>query len=274
MSVSQIFFSILAAFVGIASLIMALARTPPEDAASNLSKWAARLKIYYDRRIDEIAYRWAKAVLIVVVTVGLIGAVYLRLMSKSEILGSPAILPLPVLPTIPKTDTAYQGVLKPANHPTPPNGCDHLPLPLTATKIIIGDNATALTGNGRMTVLQIRECEALAVERTPDGVFLSAEVNDGSGIPPAKIVNNQIVAYNGEYYSSKQSADLSSIIVKNANNKILLAADFLNPNTIKIKGLFGCTGKRPVVVEDDHPIPGILMTGSCFANPHIAFSVD
>jgi hypothetical protein len=70
------FFWILGALLGLASLIMALARTPPNDAMSNLAKWAEWVGIHHvplwlrDRRADQVAVRWALATAIIAAAAG------------------------------------------------------------------------------------------------------------------------------------------------------------------------------------------------------------
>lgn len=84
----QAFFWVLGALFALANLIMALARTPPHDAMSNLAKWADWVGIHHiplwlrDRRADQVAYRWARAAAIIV-AVGAVGVTlgYLSIMS-------------------------------------------------------------------------------------------------------------------------------------------------------------------------------------------------
>lgn len=248
------------------------AKTDPDEAVSNIFKWLRHIGFtppswIQEGRVDLHAKVLGRTLFFGGIALLFVPAVWPHWPEEQSV---KSILSLP---PIPKTDTAHEGILKPANHPTPESGCDHMLLPETATKIIFGSSGTAITGFRKMTVLKIDDCEALAVERTPDGIFLNAEVNDGSGVPPAKIVNNRIIAYDGEYYSSKQSADSSLIVVKNTSGDVLLEANFLNQNAIKINGVFGCAGKKSIIVKDNEPVPGFIMRNSCFANPSVAFSV-
>jgi hypothetical protein len=185
---------------------MALARTPPTDAISNLAQWAELAKIHdvpgwlRDRAAAAIAYQWAKRVVTtasIAIMCGLI--VYFRT--------SPAPAPLAPapattqslraqLPPIPFSDDEVHGWLKPANYPTPPNGCDGS-IGEDAIKILIGDNGIARTGYGSIIALRIGVCDALSIERSPEGVFVDAELNDGSGSPPVRIKKNEIFAQNG-----------------------------------------------------------------------------
>lgn len=181
------------------------------------------------------AYRWA---MIGVATIGII--VYLILVTMSsptptatannENIHSP-------LPSIPMSDDEVHGWLKPANYPTPPNACDGI-LKDDAIRILIGNNAFALSGHRKMIVLKVGNCDSLVIERSPEGVFLDAELNDGAGLAPVRIRRNEIFAQNGETYIARQTRDLSSIVVKNRSGRSILDAKFLNNSTLKVKGMF------------------------------------
>jgi hypothetical protein len=91
----QAFFWITGALLALASLVMALARTPPTDAISNLSKWAEWLGIrdipswLRDRRAD----RWAGdiAILVVILGVGLYAWLSEQNWSSSLTTGNPPL---------------------------------------------------------------------------------------------------------------------------------------------------------------------------------------
>lgn len=74
MSWEQVFFASAGTALGLAGLIMALARTPPDVAASNLSQWARAVGIHnvpswlQDTQADKIAREWARRVLIMSAT--------------------------------------------------------------------------------------------------------------------------------------------------------------------------------------------------------------
>ena len=69
----QAFFWVLGALVALANLIMALARTPPNDAMSNLAQWAEWVENLIIFRCgcaiegpNQVAYRWAMATAVIV----------------------------------------------------------------------------------------------------------------------------------------------------------------------------------------------------------------
>jgi hypothetical protein len=73
------FFAIWGCLTGTVGLIMAFARTGPDDAASNLSKWLERAGIHQipnwlrARQADKLVYRWAMLVMAALLFVGGIG---------------------------------------------------------------------------------------------------------------------------------------------------------------------------------------------------------
>jgi hypothetical protein len=79
MSGWQIFFAIVGLSVTLAGLIMALARTPPNDAISNLSEWVQWAGLHHipiwlrDRTADDIAFRWARISFFALLLIGLGG---------------------------------------------------------------------------------------------------------------------------------------------------------------------------------------------------------
>jgi hypothetical protein len=177
-------------------------------------------------------------------------------------------------PPIPKTDSQVHGWLKPANHPTPPNACTGDAFADRAAKVLIGDNALTIPARGKMLVLEIKKCEALSMEMSPEGILLNATINDGSGIAPAQVVNNEVTAQDGETYYARESADESILTVKNSKGLVLLEAEFLNKSAVRIRGQFGCVGGPIVPITDGQPIPGMRITNSCMAGFHSLLSID
>jgi hypothetical protein len=72
-------------------LIMWAARTGPEQAVSNLAKWATLFGIHpipawlRDRTIDMIAYRWAGVAMVGLVAIGILGWVYSSIIPTEKI---------------------------------------------------------------------------------------------------------------------------------------------------------------------------------------------
>jgi hypothetical protein len=178
--------------------------------------------------------------------------------------------PVSTRPPIPKTDTPVYGLLKPANYPTPTNACSRWPVNGN-TIVIFGDSAIVTRKDAADRILSIRGCMALTIRDTADGALLSASVNDGSGISPVHIEDNQITAENGETYSATQSADESILtVINNHTKQILLRAEYLNTTTIRVIGMFGCPGGPIVPVTYNGVIAGGVSSRECFSDNLLA----
>lgn len=254
---------------------MALARTPPDEAISTLSKWARWAGVHrvpawlMDRTTDLTISRWATRTAIISFIVLAFGLVVYFLKPTpsppAASVAAPTVSVSKELPPIPFSDDEVHGWLQPANFPTPPNGCDGY-IGTDAIKILIGNNGIALDGYGKTIALKIGRCEALSIERSEKGVFIDAELNDGSGLSPVHIRKNEIFAQNGDTYSARQTRDLSSITVKDKLERIILDAKFLNSTTLQISGMFGCPGGKSIQVRAGQPIAGVMMNNNCFSN--------
>lgn len=169
-------------------------------------------------------------------------------------------------PGIPFEDGEVHGVLKPANEPTPPNGCDGRPIGADSLKILIGDNAITRTGMGSAVPIGIRDCEPLSMERRPDGVFVNASLFDRENGAVITIRDNKINALNGANYTARQSRDESRLTIKNSKGTELFYVRFLNPTTIQFRGFLGCSANETILVRENQPVPGFIMGGNCFGN--------
>jgi hypothetical protein len=170
-------------------------------------------------------------------------------------------------PGIPFEETEVRGVLKPADVPTPPNGCDRFhPATEDTIMVLIGDNAITYNGLGSFTAVGIGKCDAISMERREDGIFVNASLYDEEGDAVVSIHGNQITALNGERYSARQSRDESRLSVKNARGTELFYVRYLNPRTVQFRGFLGCAGGPVVHIREGQPVPGFFMSGSCLAN--------
>ena len=101
MSGWQVFFALVSIFIGCASLIMAFARTSPEDASSNLSKWVDKLGFrklaawIRDRKSVYLVYRWARIALIIAVALAALGVGAYRLTASAPDWSTPLLYLLP-----------------------------------------------------------------------------------------------------------------------------------------------------------------------------------
>jgi len=272
MSGAQIFFAVSALIVGLASLLMRLASTPPDTAFSNISLWAKKAGLHaipewlLDRNADNVAQVWAVRIRFIGIVVLIISGTLWYYQSKT-----PTAPPRP----IPLADQDVHGELKPADDPTPPNGCDGLPMmPPNTIKILIGDNAFGASGFGKSIALEIGTCEAASIERTPSGVFINAQFVDSDDNQVVRILRNKIDALNGETYTARQSIDQGSLTVTNKHGVELFYARYLNKQTVRIRGFFGCGGRAPILVRDEQPVPGLFISHGCVLNSRVGIHLN
>jgi hypothetical protein len=156
-------------------------------------------------------------------------------------------------------DVEVIGTLQPGNAPTPPNPCqanDEL-------KILMGA-ITVSSSAQNITALQIGNCKVLGMNRTADGISVSADLYDVSGNLIARIVNNnQTHVMTNERVKTSRSGDLTTLIVSSGLNEELLFVRYLNPNTIFARGIFNCPGHATVKI--DVPL-GASPNGLCIKN--------
>ena len=174
---------------------------------------------------------------------------------------------------IPLEDMEVHGVLKPANEPTPPNGCDRQLISPDALKILIGTNAFALEGFGAFTAIAIKACHAVSMERRVDGIFVNASLYDPEKSAVVSIRENRITALSGENYKARQSRDESRLSVKNARGTELFYIRYLNPTIIQFRGFVSCQAGPIIRVQDDQPVPGVSMSGTCGINTSVGIQI-
>ena len=238
---------------------MALARTRPHEAASALSEWLQLFGIpapnwLRNPTADARAQLWAGRVILVSLMGGILsGAVWVF---------------APTDKLIPTSDETVYGELRPANDPTPSNACDkvQIPIPPDVIKVILGDNVIGTSNFGHCSILRIGDCDAVSLDRTENGVFFNAQLQDNDDNRPVKIVRNKIEALNGRNYTSTQSMDRASLTVTNKKGVELFYVRFSKPGAILVRGFLGCSRNQSTIAQDGRPIPGWFMSENCMVN--------
>lgn len=163
------------------------------------------------------------------------------------------------------------GTLQPANDPTPRNYCDNpehpadmIPLPKNTLKILIGTNTWAWTKPIRFTPIVIGDCPTVTMLRTSTGIEVGADLFDANGKLIARVRKNAISAIQGEHSSVTRDGDLSTLIIRDQDKREILYIRYLNPFTLRMRGIFGCHGHALVAIKDNEPIPGMIATENCF----------
>lgn len=174
---------------------------------------------------------------------------------------------------IPFENTDVRGVLKPANEQTPPNACDRVPGNPDALTALVGDNAFSRDGMGVFHVVKIEHCDALSIERKPEGVFINASLFDSESGAVVAIHDNRITAQNGETYIARQSRDESRLVVKNLRGAELFYIRYLNATTIQFHGFLGCAKGQAVEVREGQRINGSIIGHNCGRNAETGIQI-
>jgi hypothetical protein len=134
--------------------------------------------------------------------------------------------------------------------------------------VIIGNNGISIANATELPVLAIGSCRVFWVNRGPQGLLISADLFDASGNLIATIRNNDFHAMIGESASIDRKHDLTQLTVKDSEQQEILYVRYLNKDTVRVRGVFGCPGHALVPVRDNEPIPGFLMGGgACLISP-------
>jgi hypothetical protein len=154
------------------------------------------------------------------------------------------------------------GWLEPANDPTPDNPCgksirqqfgDQALLLLFGNVGVIGPTPIPLIVGG---------CQ-MTMGRGPNGIGIDVDLFDQSGNPVGTIINNKYTINKESRIITQASGDLSTLLVHDQTNDAeLLYIRFMNPNTIRIRGVFSCP--RPHLMTVSITNSGIIQNGQNF----------
>jgi hypothetical protein len=128
------------------------------------------------------------------------------------------------------------------------------------------DIADAKNENERQrTALQIGTCKALAVRRTSAGISVDADIASPSGDIIAEIRDNEFHLVPSQIAFPRRP-DRSTLTLIGRKGEELLWIRYLNPRSMKVRGLFSCAGHGTIRVADDviSVPPERIIARSCF----------
>jgi|SRR5580704_11732177 hypothetical protein len=175
---------------------------------------------------------------------------------------------------------ALPGALVPGHSPSPPDTCEQLaerlrmlgrqvpPVPENAMKIFFG-NSEAYSSQERLVVLKFVDEEALVLQRTTSGMFVSFKVHGPDGKLVAQAVDNNLFINLGDAYRIER-ADTSDLSLYDKEGGLVLKVQFLNPRVIRILGrFFGPNGESINLTEDEETFQSrtsaqFIITHTCF----------
>jgi hypothetical protein len=155
---------------------------------------------------------------------------------------------------IPVPEQREVGEIFPSNEPDPvPEACGK-----AALKIILGDMAMAISdaNKGEVPVLSFGDYPVFSIAKTEHGMEISANIYDPDTQQlAATIQDNKFTVLTNKRIRLVPSADLSTLAVDDENGRELIYVRFLNPKTIRVRGIFSRAGYENLTVTDTHAEP-------------------
>jgi hypothetical protein len=170
-----------------------------------------------------------------------------------------------------------EGQLTPDSLPAPTdNSCVNSPFPLPedATKVLFGTSGSVALSNP-FVVLQINKEDIIALQKTKQGMLISARLYDSQGKLAAQIIDNHFFVKVRTALRLDHS-DRHSLSILDGDST-LVEIQFLNPNTVRVLGtLYGPLGTHLDVSQNEMRVNnglGPTLQHSCFASREVGLSI-
>lgn len=140
------------------------------------------------------------------------------------------------------------GVLEPDTRPDPEFTLPgrRITIQPDALNVFFGSNLASFTGQ-KCTILSIAGKDVLWVERSPNGILISAKVFDPDKKIMAKIDNNKVTVNPNNTF--RREIKKHTLVVVSQSDKEVLNVDFVNPHSVVINGIFPWDGYGPVIAD-------------------------
>jgi hypothetical protein len=174
------------------------------------------------------------------------------------------------------------GWLQPANEATPTTSCDNIPAQFKAAGsalVIVGDTGFIPPNPFQdWTAIELGQCYPLTLHRDENGISVSADVYSTTGEPLGQIRNNRYNISGANNLIVERTGDLSSLVVHDEQGHELLFVRYVNPNTIRIRGIFTCPSPRLETVTATNTsltIPGNnVFHGACLSGGRSGVKIE
>jgi hypothetical protein len=165
-----------------------------------------------------------------------------------------------------------EGQLTPDSLPTPAdNECSTMPVPDNATRVLLGISG-AIAFQYPFVVLRIDGTDIITIQKTKQGMLVSAKLFDSRGRLAAQIIDNHFfVNVKGAFRI--ENADHHSLKIFDGEN-LLVDIQFMNPSTVRVLGtLFGPRGTHLDVSPSEMRVNGSHFVGVCVAGAHVGYAI-
>jgi len=139
----------------------------------------------------------------------------------------------------------YFGEILPANEPTPISVGQ---LEKGSVALVLGGN-TIITNN-KTVALTVGGQPFLSVRVQNGSLFLSARLVNSNNQPVVRIIDNEFQASPERTFNPRQP-DRSSLLVRDENGQEILNVRFINPQVIRINGIFEIPGQNASIIARD-----------------------
>jgi hypothetical protein len=159
----------------------------------------------------------------------------------------------------PALDGVNRQWVVPMSQPTPANICTarNPDLPPGSKLVLIGDSGVIVHLGQTTPLLSVGGCKSAALLQNRSGVMFNADVRNAEGVQLFSIVNNQLQLNEGNPVYQERSQDRDSATINNEDGDELLHIEYLNPRTLRLRGVFACHGHAATRIADGTPIPGM-----------------
>ncbi|QGM46275.1 hypothetical protein [Methylocystis heyeri] len=171
------------------------------------------------------------------------------------------------------------GWLQPGNEPTPENACSIAQSRLGEGSLLLmgGEaflNIASPSAQRSQVAVQMGECRLLTVNVTPNGVAIDAVLYDENGKYIGDIRKNKVTLDGSRDLIIERSADLTTLVVHDRNDREILRVKYINARAITARGIFSCPKSmtRSITITDKYIDVIKGMSGNCSVNALVGIS--
>jgi hypothetical protein len=190
---------------------------------------------------------------------GILGAIIWLISFTADLKGLG--IPIPDIVEKENIPSDIGGVLLPDNAPTPPHNC--LPhIPKDAIKFFFGQ-VLLYQSKFPITVVRMAGEDLLSLKKVNKGFLISAKIFSDDGRIVTQIEDNKIYINRNNYFRPERP-NKHTFSVHDQRARKVLDIYFINPNTIRILGIFNAPNRRPLIIEENRVVAELnAFSGIC-----------
>jgi hypothetical protein len=174
-------------------------------------------------------------------------------------------------PNLP-AETDSEVYLVPGNKTTPNGPCDDNSLtipPKGAIVFLVGSNEFWSSRSGESDIITLDGKAIVSMKKSDRGLLFDIEMFDLNKKLVAKIKNNKSILIPKNYSRKERSTDRSTLTLYDDYDKEILYVDYLNDQTILIRGIFTGPNGTTIVANDSQILGSVTGSGvfeNCWGN--------